>query len=309
MSAASHSAGQPPRAASSGTILVTGATGQVGSAVCAALRERGVAWRSLVRSIEGRTPDALQTFVQGDLGRPLTLGPALDGIDKVFLSSRFEPGMADLEMNLVRAADASGVRQIVQLTGIGADPHSPVTTLRWLGEIEAAVAASRCNGMRLRAASFLQNLLALSPTVRSEDRFYTPLGNARLTYVDTRDIGDVAAAVLASDLYDDGTYVVTGETSATQDEIATAMTRSFGRPITHVPVSFDTAADALRATGMPPELVEALIGLWRDHANNAAPARTDTVSRMTGRPPRSLEGFLAENACLFASAGLGAKGS
>jgi len=282
-------------------ILVTGATGQNGGAVAAALDAMSVSYRALVRDRARLAPASTREVVEGHFDDPASLARALDGVTDVFLVSRYEPRMAELEAKAVRACERAGVRRIVQLSGIGADPASPVTTFRWLGEVEQAIGESRCAGVYLRAASFMQNLFAHAASIAAADRFATPLGLARLTYVDVADIGRVAAAVLTSDGHDGRLYEVTGSEQFTQNQVAAEMSRAFGRPIRHVPISFDAAEDGLIAAGVPPALAAALINLWRHQAEvPAPPVLTDTVERLTGRAPRRLEQFLRENRAKFA---------
>jgi len=167
--------------------------------------------------------------------------------------------------------------------------------------VEQVIGESRCAGVHLRAASFMQNLLTHAASIAAADRFATPLGSARLTYVDVADIGCAAVAVLTSDGHDGRVYEVTGSEQLTQDEVAAEMSRAFGRPIRHVPIGFVEAEQGLLAADIPPPLAAALIDLWRHHVEaSAPPALTDVVERLTGRPPRRLADFLHDHRATFA---------
>jgi uncharacterized protein YbjT (DUF2867 family) len=103
------------------TILVTGATGTVGSFLVKKLGAAGVRARALVRSPE--KAEAIEALgleaAVGDLDKPETLAPALASVERVFLLSAPEERQAELQNNLVRAARDAGVRHVVKLSAIG----------------------------------------------------------------------------------------------------------------------------------------------------------------------------------------------
>src|SRR5215469_123864 len=120
-------------------ILVTGATGTNGLEIVKLLSRSGVRCRSLVRN-----PQNISTFsdlpfvevVQGDLSRPESLAPALEGVDKALLCSAIGPDLVELQGNFIRAAKEAGVRHVVKFSGMDADPNSEWRFLRWHGIAE-----------------------------------------------------------------------------------------------------------------------------------------------------------------------------
>src|SRR5579864_242425 len=119
-------------------ILVTGATGNVGGEVVKQLAGLGVSVRALVRNrakaaaMEGRNVEV----VEGDLAKPATLGPALEGVSKLLLSSSPDPGQAALQNGVIDAAKRAGVRRIVKISAMGAAADSPISFGRWHAETE-----------------------------------------------------------------------------------------------------------------------------------------------------------------------------
>ena len=113
-------------------ILVVGATGNTGRETVPRLLERGIATRALTRDPERAR--ALPGFggaeiVAGDPARPETLGPAMQGVTKVFLISHSGPGSEASEQNVIHAARQAGVRHIVKLSALCADPSAPSMAL------------------------------------------------------------------------------------------------------------------------------------------------------------------------------------
>src|SRR5919112_5134149 len=104
-------------------ILVTGATGNVGSRVVHELRGRGVPVRAFVRDAERATgmPGESVELAVGDFGDPGSIRAALDGVDGVFLACSNQPRQVEYEASVIDAAEEAGVRRIVKLSALGAE--------------------------------------------------------------------------------------------------------------------------------------------------------------------------------------------
>src|SRR5215831_954920 len=142
-------------------LLVTGATGKVGSAVLAELANRSHKVRALVRDPGKLTVKAANIeVVTGDFADSASLDKALVGVEAAFLASAFDPKMTELQMNFVEAAKRAKLPRVVLLSGIGANARQCcVRTLRWHGQVETSLQAAGIQTISLRAAFFFQNLL------------------------------------------------------------------------------------------------------------------------------------------------------
>src|SRR5690606_23412030 len=145
------------------TILVVGAGGVVGPALVPALTARGVRVRAMTRDPQRRFGGA-QTAV-GDLRVPSSFGPALDGVDTVFLNTPSTEDAAELQIRFAEVAARSSVRRIVLLSQYGAEVGSPVRFLRWHAEVEEHLRTLSPALTVLRPNLYLQSLLGFASTI------------------------------------------------------------------------------------------------------------------------------------------------
>src|SRR5918911_1032860 len=141
-------------------VLVTGATGTVGSHVVRALRDRGVAVRAFVRDrekAERMLGDDVELAV-GQFGDHGSVERALRGIDRLFLACGNVPGQVEHECAAIDAAARAGVARVVKLSGPRADVDSPLLFERWHGEIERHLLASGLPSVVLRPSAYMTNL-------------------------------------------------------------------------------------------------------------------------------------------------------
>jgi uncharacterized protein YbjT (DUF2867 family) len=121
---------------------------------------------------------------------------ALDGVEQLYLLAPFEPRLVELERNVLDAACRVGVRHVVKHSGLGASPDSLIAIGRWHGEAQRQLERSGLAFTHLQPHSFMQNLLGSAQTIAAEGILYAPMGDARVSLVDARDIAAVAARVL-----------------------------------------------------------------------------------------------------------------
>lgn len=283
-------------------ILVTGATGNVGSAVVRALAERGAPVRAFVRDVE-RARSMLGAEVElarGDFAEPASIAAALDGVEAVFLSSADGPDKVRAEIAVVDAAAAARVARLVKASTIGAEAGSALPTFDWHGRIEEYLGQSRLPAVVLHSCFYMTNLLAAAESVAAEGRLYAPAGEARIAMIDPRDVAAVAAAVLTTDGHEGLVYELTGPEATSYADVAAELARVLGRPVEYVDVPDEAARRSFAAAGMPPWLAEQLGRLFPLIRTGVLAAPTDTVHRLTGRSPRSFAEFARDHAALFA---------
>ena len=282
------------------TVLVTGATGNVGSAVVAELRARGAAVRAFVRHAERaaeRLGDDVE-LVPGDFDDPASVASAVDGVESVFLSSADGPRKVEHERTVVDASAAAGVGLVVKASTLAADPGSALAPLAWNGRSEEHLHRSGVPFTILASAFYMTNLLAGAEEIR-QGRLFAPAGNGRIAMVDPRDVGTVGAVVLTTDGHEGRTYRLTGPQAVSYAEVAEALAAATGGPVEYVDVPEQAAREALAASRMPGWLVEHLVGVFRMVREDAFAAPADGVRDLTGREPRSVADFARDHAPAF----------
>src|SRR5919202_559335 len=191
------------------TILVTGATGTVGSEVVKQLLSaRGGEEDIIVKAAARSTNDS--TFrnlavqvVHLDYNKPDTLSAALRGVDKLSLLTPFQSNMVDITSNLVNEAKKAGVKYIVKQSVLGADAEPEITPSRLHRQAEKAIEEVGIPFTFLRPNFFMQNFVTFySNFIKTQGAFYVPAGDAKATFVDVRDIAAVAVQALLSNSSD-----------------------------------------------------------------------------------------------------------
>lgn len=283
-------------------ILVIGATGTVGSEVVRQLRAKGQDVRALVRSAEkaAAVEEAGATAVVGDVATPDSLGPALDGVDHVFLVLPGGPDQVELETNVIDAVKAAGDIHLVKLSVMGADPDAPVRFGANHGKVEQVLAASGVAHTLLRPTDFMQNSFAWAGPIQSDGRVYSPNAEAQIASIDVRDIAAVAVVALTEPGHDGNTYELTGPEALTRREQVATVASAIGLEVEFVPVSNDQARDSMLEAGYPEYAVGGLHELF-EHVYDpgyAAQLRPG-VKDATGNEPRSWADFAGDNAKVF----------
>jgi uncharacterized protein YbjT (DUF2867 family) len=271
-------------------ILVTGPTGKVGKEVVRRLQEVNASFRIATRSPQKSS--GVQT-VAFDLDRPETFGPALTGVERLFLLSS---GGTEREGPVVDAAKKAGVKHIVKLSVWGAETEA-LEFGRHHRPIEKRIQASRIPWTFLRPNGFMQNYVVhFAGTIKTQSAFYLPHRDARISVIDVRDIAAVAAKALTEKGHEDKAYTLSGPEALNNTEIAEKISRSIGKKVTHVNVSEEDYRKGVLAAGIPPAYADALVDLQRYYVSGAGSRVTPDVQRVTGRKPISFDQFARENA-------------
>lgn len=264
--------------------LVIGSTGTVGAHVVQGLRDRGHTVRAATRD-PARAPDGT-TGVALDLADAASFASALDGVDGVFLLS--PTGHVDPHGFLAPFVKATAERasRIVLMTAQGVDVSDEIP----LRKLELEVAKTGVPHAVLRPTWFSDNFASYwGHGIRTEGRIAVPAADARTAFVDARDIGASAAALLAGDPSALGrSYVVTGPEALTYAEAASILSDVIGRDVRYDAVDEATFVNGLVAAGLTDAYAGLLAMLFGAVRAGAASATTDTVERLTGRAPRSL---------------------
>jgi uncharacterized protein YbjT (DUF2867 family) len=282
-------------------ILVTGATGHVGSELVRLLAEQGTPARALIHSPDKAAPIerlGLEVAV-GDLEQPDTLDAAMVGCDHLFLVSPPSPRQPEQEQNVIDAAKRAGVGHVVKQTVLGADPDASMAFGRWHGQIEQSLVQSGLAHTLLRPHSFMQNFLLSAQPVADQGVLYGMTGAGRTSYIDTRDVAAVAAQVLTSPGHEGQRYRLTGPESLSAAQVAERLSAATGLPVRYVDLPADAFAQGLAGAGLPAWLVDAVIEGNTLLAAGDQATVTDELTRVAGRPPRTFDQFATEHRAAF----------
>jgi uncharacterized protein YbjT (DUF2867 family) len=230
--------------------------------------------------------------VELDWDRKETLEPAFAGADRVFLLAPLTDREPEYGAAAVAAARQAGTRHIVKLSVIGADAEPGLLLARLHRASERAIEASGVAWTMLRPTSFAQNFVnhyGVDP--HKNGPVYLPHGQGGASWVDARDVGDVAARVLTETGHEGKAYTLTGgEPVATADAIA-VLGRALGRQYEYVDVPDDAASEAMRTHGAPEWLVGALAELNAAIRHGHFSAVSPAVRELLGRPPRTFSQY------------------
>lgn len=285
-----------------GKIIVTGATGNIGTPLVKALVEMKADFRAVTHSEEkaqalrGKGVDAAPADMSSGKG----LDKAFEGGRVLFLLTPPFPQMGEAAHGLVSAAKKAGIAHIVKLSGMGADQGS-ISLAKWHRAVEVAIEKSGLGWTHLRPNSFMQNYLAFhAGAIKGQGMFYAPQGDGAVSYVDTRDIAAVAAVALTNPSAHAGkAYTITGPEALANQRIAQILSEVTGKTVTYVDVPEGAARDSMLKMGMPDWLVAALLELFAINKAGHTSAVTGDIKAVTGRAPRTFADFAKENAEAF----------
>lgn len=284
----------------SATILVTGASGQLGRRVVDHLLDRSGTTIVAGTRDPARLTDRHDRHVEVrrvDFDDPSSLPSALRGVDRVLLISTDaldRPGARVAQhRRMIDAAAASGVSHLVYTSM----PRPEESTVLFAPDHVASERAVRESGVPftiLRVSWYQENLSRQLPSILATGRWFTSAGAGRVPYVAREDVARVAAAVLAAGAPTHATLDVTGEHGWSTDEIAALLGRVHGRRIEVEHLDDETLRAGLIRAGLPAPLAELQVSLDRNTRLDRLAPPTDTVERLTGAKPRRLEAFLEE---------------
>lgn len=295
----------------SGLITVTGSTGTIGRELVRLLAEGGASIRVVYRDAGKASSLPAVERVRADLANPVELRAALTGTARLFLLTDNAPGFARLQISAVEAAVALGVGHVVKLSALGASDHSHSWIAREHWEVEQAIQHSSVPWTMLRPHGFMQNWLSdVAESVRAEGVIYSPIGDGRVPFIDTRDIAAVAALVLQRpEVHAGKKYVLTGGAAVGMADLAAALTHVTGRTITYRPITMEAARARMAARGMGAAPIDATLAIAA-YQRDGGPTATvsPTVERLLGRAPLTIQQFVRDYRAWFVSSS-GAHGS
>jgi uncharacterized protein YbjT (DUF2867 family) len=178
------------------SILVTGASGTIGSLVVQGLARQGASVSALVRQPGKAALPAGVREVVGDLSDVAAMRAALAGVRTLFLLNAVSPDEVTQGLQALSLAREAGIERIVYLSVIHADRFTDVPHFTGKHTIERMIESLELPVTILRPAYFMQNDLQVKPVIEGYGVYPMPIGSAGVSMVDTRDIADLAVAEL-----------------------------------------------------------------------------------------------------------------
>jgi uncharacterized protein YbjT (DUF2867 family) len=298
------------------TILVTGATGTVGSELVKQLvssssssdNRDDVIIRAAIHS--QNKVDAFKQYhksvqiVNIDYNKPETIAHARNQVDKLFLLTLPTPDI-EVYSNLVKEIRKyDGINHIVKLSSMAADEETGFGTIigRIHREEEKFIEDSRMPFTFLRPPAFMQNFITqFGYTIRTKDAFYAPAGDAKVSFIDTRDVAAVAVKALTSDVeqHIGKAYTITAQEAISYGQAAEILSKEGGRRISYVDIPEQDARKAMKENGMYDWLIDAIMEFYSIIKAGRASKTTNVFEQVVGRKPISFSQFAKDYAEFF----------
>lgn len=281
-------------------ILITGASGTVGREVLGQILHDRKRVDTPIRAMYRRPEEAAKapTGAQGvvaDFADKPSLLKALEGVESVFLVCAPVRELVELEINMLEACKESRVHYVVQSSAMGAGNYAR-SFPSWHRRVEDRLVRSRLTYTILRPNSFMQNILAFyAPSIRKEGAFYASMGDAQVSFIDTRDVATVAVKALLSRDFQGKTCDLNGPEALSYAQLAKKIEKHIGKPVRYVDIPEDAQRKALLDSGMPDWQVTALLDLQRYYKNGMGGVVDGILQHLLDHSPITMDQFLAEH--------------
>ena len=278
------------------TILLTDPTGTVGNAVIERLASLGqniirvaVDIKNNVSKIKHADEIAII-----DNTKPETIADALNNVDRLFLRIPPTIDMVSISSNFIKEAKKNGVKFIVKLSAIGADLEPGYLGGRSHREVEQIIEESEIPYAFLRPNSFMQNFITrFSQTVKNQNAICLPAGDAKISFLDARDIAAIAAEVLTRNgsHHLNKVYEITGPEALSHDQVAEILSMETGRRIAYIDISEGELYEGLKQLGIADWFIDNALGLYDMYRSGQRSRETTVIEQITGQKPTSFSQF------------------
>jgi uncharacterized protein YbjT (DUF2867 family) len=285
------------------TILVTGATGNVGSEVVRQLanvipnvniKAAGHSLQKLERVLKSDKVKPIQI----DYNKPESLREAARDVNGIFLVTPFQSNMVELTSNLLREAKKNDVEFMVMLSSLlAADLKHENTVGRLHRQEERIVEESGIPSTFLRPNAFMQNFLNFfGYTIKTHGAFYLPARDQRVSFIDVRDIASVAVRELTrhQSRRENKAYHITGPEALSFSQAAETISQEINRNISYIDITEEEARKRMKEMGMGDWLTDAMVEQFYSIRAGYASQTTTLVEQITGRKPIPFSQFVKD---------------
>lgn len=274
-------------------IMVTGASGNLGSAIARKLTEKDM------EVIAGtRKPDEYvgpgESIIL-DYSDPSSFGPALDGVEKVLLMAPpMDATAAQTLPSFIKSSKEAGVKQMVLISAFGADATEEAP----LRIIERYLMGSGIPFTILRPNFFMENFtmgFAL-PMIKHKDGLFLAAADGKTSFISVEDIATVAVKAMTEEGHEGKDYNLTGPEALDHNDIVEIISSKAGRTINYVPLTLEDQKNGAMANGMPEPLADYMNMLYGAVSAGHTAGITSDFETVTGSKPISFREFAEINA-------------
>ncbi|MBB4729467.1 NmrA family NAD(P)-binding protein [Xanthomonas arboricola] len=283
------------------SILVTGATGTIGSLITQGLADAGAKVKALVRQPGKRTFPAGVTEVVADLTDVASMRGALSSVRTLFLLNAVTPDEVTQALIALNLAKEAGIERIVYLSVIHADRFTNVPHFTGKHTVERMIESLDIAATILRPAYFMQNEAMIQQTIQQYAVYPMPIGSAGVAMIDARDIADIAVAELlrrdrAPAALERVTLELVGPHAVTGPSAAKVWSAALGREIAYAGddvAAFEAQMAAYGPSWLAYDMRLMMAGI-QTHGMRAADGTVEKLQAMLGRPLRTYADFVRE---------------
>lgn len=285
-------------------VLVTGASGKLGSAIIAQLLAQGKISASEIVAAS-RDPQKLSDLKAkgvetraADFNDPSSLEAAFAGIDRVLLISTDElaaPGKRlEQHKRAVAAAAKAGVKHILYTSMPNPDKSLVSFAPDHLGT-EEAIKASGLPYTILRNSWYFDNYFMSMPHNLQSGQWFTSRADGRTAHISRADCAAAAAAALANPPAGNTIMTLTGSKSYSASELAESISKAAGKPLAAIQVTDEQLAGGMKQAGLPDFLITMVVSTEANIREGNFDLTTDHFEQLTGKKPQSLDAFFTEH--------------
>lgn len=278
-------------------ILVTGATGTIGSLLLPLLAEKGAEVRALTRNAGAALPAGVELCV-GNLTFALDLGYALDGVDVVFILTE-GADLARKDALVAQIAAESGVKCIVKLSVLSASHGAKDPITQWHLAGESAIKTSGLAWTMLRPNAFMSNALNWAVSIAGAGCVEAPFMDRPTSCVDPLDIARVAAEVLTAPGHDGQHYNLTGPEPLSIRSQVGILADELGRPIEAAELTRQQAVERLSRFGMAQQMAEAVVAMFASAEDPRNAEISGDIESITGHRASTFRHWVRRNVDAF----------
>jgi len=281
-------------------VLVTGASGNVGSYVVKELLNMGEKVVAATTNL-GNTNKFFDNKVEAvyfDFTNKSTFENALEGVDRVFLMRPPHLGKPEDLYPFIDAMKACNVRLVSFLSLMGVEKN----TIPPHHKIEKYIEKLQIPYAHVRPGFFMQNLSGVhSVEIREKDEIFVPVGKSKTSFIDVSDIGLAIAILLHNpEKYKNTAHTITGPEGLDYFQVADILSRVVGRKITYAKPSFLNYRNYyIKKRKLDKAYVNVTVALYFMTRMGTAKKVTNGFYKLTGRAPRTLEEFAKDNIIYF----------